>query len=258
MMHDFAITRTHVVFFDLPGRVRPRLVQPASIRTAGTTTTRARVGVMPRDGGDADVALVRRRPLLRVPPDERVRRRRHGRGRRRAPPDDVREAQRADRTTAPRRRSTGGRSTTPAGKVREERLDDRGQEFPRVNETPARVASTATATRSSWSTPRPRSTARLPEARLRAGHDRGARLRRAAACRASSCSCRRDGATRGRRLADRLRLRRGDATAATSSSSTRHDFTAAPVATVHLPAACRSASTATGSPINPELSVAVG
>ena len=35
----------------------------------------ARVGVMPRDGGNADVPLVRRRALLRVPPAERLRRR---------------------------------------------------------------------------------------------------------------------------------------------------------------------------------------
>src|SRR5262249_14973909 len=46
MAHDFAITRSSVLFFDLP-------VQPFPFRW--DDEHQARVGVMPRDGGDGDV-----------------------------------------------------------------------------------------------------------------------------------------------------------------------------------------------------------
>ena len=56
MMHDFAITETTCVFFDLPGRVRLRTARTAAVPVPrGTPEHGARVGVMPRDGGDADV-----------------------------------------------------------------------------------------------------------------------------------------------------------------------------------------------------------
>ena len=79
--------------------------------------------------------LARRRAVLRVPPDERVRRarRRRHRARRRAPPLHVpHAAPRAGRGLA--RRWSAGISTGTAAPVKEERLDDRGQEFPRVDE----------------------------------------------------------------------------------------------------------------------------
>ena len=41
MMHDFNVTRNHVIFMDLPGRVRPRRWRCAArCRSTGTTTTR--------------------------------------------------------------------------------------------------------------------------------------------------------------------------------------------------------------------------
>ena len=52
MMHDFAITREHVLFFDLPV-VFDLEVQPFPFRWDEEHTPR--VGVMPRNGGDADV-----------------------------------------------------------------------------------------------------------------------------------------------------------------------------------------------------------
>jgi carotenoid cleavage dioxygenase len=57
MIHDFALTRTHVVFFDLP------VVFDLDMVTRGLPMPYrwdadygARVGIMPRDGGDADVS----------------------------------------------------------------------------------------------------------------------------------------------------------------------------------------------------------
>ena len=90
MMHDFAITREHVRLLRSAGGVRPRdaaLPVPLGRRSPGASRRDAAVGWRRRR------AVGRRRPLLRVPPDERVRRRRLGRRRRSAPPDDD-EAQR--------------------------------------------------------------------------------------------------------------------------------------------------------------------
>ena len=78
-------------------------------------------------------SLVRRRPLLRVPPAQRLRRRRP------ASCSTSSATRRCSTTTARpqrrhRRRCGAGPSTSTAGKVTEEQLDDRAQEFPRVDE----------------------------------------------------------------------------------------------------------------------------
>jgi carotenoid cleavage dioxygenase-like enzyme len=131
MMHDFAITRSSVVFFDLPV-VFDLATQPFPFRWDEEHTPR--VGVMPRDGGDADVRWfevdrcyvfhpmnafddgnsvvvdVPRHPTMfkhsNIGPNDG------------GPPELYRWT--IDRDN---------------GKVREELVDHRGQEFPRVNET---------------------------------------------------------------------------------------------------------------------------
>ena len=129
MMHDFSLTEQHVVFYDLPvtfdsrqaaemtvprglrlparlllsaliGRVR--IPDPISARQPSRDERRPPVPLLVEPAvsgpgrGDAAGrrqrrrALVRRRAVLRLPPDERLRRRRHGRARRGPAPEDVR------------------------------------------------------------------------------------------------------------------------------------------------------------------------
>ena len=202
---------------------------------------------MPRDGGDADVSVVRRRALLRVPSDERVRRRRHGRDRRRAAPDDVREQ--------PKGPNDGGTPTLDrwtvdkaAGKVREERLDDRGQEFPRVNETLLMSQHRYGYAVEIVNTDSGFDSTHLLKHDLRVGYDRGARLRQRRSRRASSSSCRPARAT-----SEDDGYLMGFVYDPTRDSSDfvvldAHDVAAEPVATVRLPRGCPSGSTATGSP----------
>ena len=90
----------------------------------------ARLGVMPRDGSDKDVRLVRDRPLLRLPPDERVRGRRQDRARRLALPEA---------RVRPGRHGRNAGDAAPLGDRHDERrrcseqpLDDRPADFPRV------------------------------------------------------------------------------------------------------------------------------
>lgn len=135
MIHDFALTRSHVVFFDLPVVFDLDMVArglPMPYRWDDDYA--ARVGLMPRDGGDADVQWFDVEPCYVFHPmnaydegDSVV-------------VDVVRHSTMfANSTEGP---NDGGSATLDrwtidkaAGKVREERLDDRGQEFPRVNET---------------------------------------------------------------------------------------------------------------------------
>jgi len=131
MMHDFAITREHVLFFDLPV-VFDLEVAPFPFRWDDDHI--ARVGVMPRSGGDADVRWFEIDPCYVFHPMNAY--------------DDgdtiVVDVPRhptmfKQSRTGP---NDGGVPTLDrwtidlaAGKLREERLDERGQEFPRVNET---------------------------------------------------------------------------------------------------------------------------
>jgi carotenoid cleavage dioxygenase len=131
MIHDFAITRTSVVFFDLPV-VFDLAVQPFPFRWDDDQP--ARVGVMPRDGGDADVQWVDVDPCYVFHPMN-------------AYDDDNTVVVDVPRHPTMFKRSNigpndGGRPALHrwtidrgAGKVRDELVDDRGQEFPRVNET---------------------------------------------------------------------------------------------------------------------------
>jgi carotenoid cleavage dioxygenase len=175
MMHDFSLTERHVVFYDLPvtfdnrqaaemtvprglrlparlllsaliGRVR--IPDPISARTpAGNSADRrfpyswnprypARVGVMPREGGNADVRWFDVEPCYvfhpmnayDLDPSE-------GDG---VVLDVVRHAKMfdTDRLGPNEGPPTLDRWTVDLadGKVRESRIDDRGQEFPRVDE----------------------------------------------------------------------------------------------------------------------------
>jgi carotenoid cleavage dioxygenase-like enzyme len=131
MMHDFAISREHVLFFDLPV-VFDLEVQPFPFRWDDATP--ARIGVMPRDGGDSDVQWIDIDPcyvfhpmnayddagsvVVDVPKYETMMK--HSRV---GPNDGAVPA--LERWTI----------DVAAGKVRTERVDERGQEFPRVNES---------------------------------------------------------------------------------------------------------------------------
>ena len=55
MMHDFAATRTHAVFMDLPAIFDMELAMKGGMPIRWSDDYPARFGVMPREGGDADV-----------------------------------------------------------------------------------------------------------------------------------------------------------------------------------------------------------
>jgi carotenoid cleavage dioxygenase len=131
MMHDFAVTRDNVLFFDLPV-VFDLETAPFPFRWADDH--QARVGVMSRSGGDADVRWFDVDPCYVFHPMN-------------AFDDGDTVVVDVPRHPTMFKRSNvgpndGGVPTLErwtidlsAGKVREERIDDRGQEFPRVNET---------------------------------------------------------------------------------------------------------------------------
>ncbi|QWF77433.1 carotenoid oxygenase family protein [Amycolatopsis sp. CA-230715] len=171
MMHDFSLTEKYVVFYDLPVTFDPRqavsvsvprwLSLPARLVTAAVVGRvrvpdpitaalarrmrsngsmpyqwnpkyPARVGVMPREGGNADVRWFDVEPCYVFHPMNA---------------HDDGDTVVLDVVRHPKMFATdphGPREGTPtldrwtidllAGKVREERLDDRPQEFPRVDE----------------------------------------------------------------------------------------------------------------------------
>ena len=131
MMHDFAVTRENVLFFDLPV-VFDLETQPFPFRWDDDHP--ARVGVMPRAGGDADVRWFDVDPCYVFHPMN-------------AFDDGDSVVVDVPRHPTMFKQSNvgpndGGAPTLErwtidlaAGKVREERIDERGQEFPRVNET---------------------------------------------------------------------------------------------------------------------------
>jgi carotenoid cleavage dioxygenase len=134
MMHDFAITRNNVLFFDLPV-VFDLMVPGFPFRWEDDHV--ARVGVMPRNGTDADVKWIEIDPCYVFHPMN-------------AYDDDdtivvdvprhpTMFATKGELIEGPNR---GGPPAlhrwtidAAAGKVRDELVDERGQEFPRVNET---------------------------------------------------------------------------------------------------------------------------
>jgi carotenoid cleavage dioxygenase len=62
MMHDFAITARYAVFYDLPVRFDAELLGKGTMPFSWQPETGARVGVMPRGGGNADLRW------LEIPP----------------------------------------------------------------------------------------------------------------------------------------------------------------------------------------------
>ena len=75
MMHDFMITRDHAIFMDLPIVFDlSNLESPLG----WDDTYGARIGIMPRMGTNDGHPLVRDRPVLRVPPPQRLRGRQRG------------------------------------------------------------------------------------------------------------------------------------------------------------------------------------
>ena len=133
MIHDFSVTRDHVVFYDLPVVFD---LEHLPFPYRWDDDYGARVGVMPRNGGDADVRWFDVEPCYVFHPMN-------------AYDDGDNVVLDVARHSTMFKHSTIGpndgqqptldRWTVDlnAGKVREERLDDRGQEFPRVNETRA-------------------------------------------------------------------------------------------------------------------------
>lgn len=132
MVHDFAITERHVVFFDLPVVFDLGLVGKQPFPFEWRPGYGARVGVMPRDGGNADVRWLDvdlcyvYHPLNAYDDGDGI------------VVDVVRhETMFADDRYGPADHPpTLDRWTIDlgAGKVREERLDDHPQELPRVDE----------------------------------------------------------------------------------------------------------------------------
>ena len=132
MMHDFGVTATRVVFMDLPVVLDLTLLGK-SMPLRWDPSYGARLGVMPRDGGNADVRWIEIPPCYVFHPLNA-----HDDGDR-IVMDVVRhETMFATSAIGPRE------ATLPtldrwvidpvAGTVTETRLDDRPQEFPRIDE----------------------------------------------------------------------------------------------------------------------------
>jgi carotenoid cleavage dioxygenase len=132
MVHDFAITEHHVVFLDLPVVFDFDLVGQRPFPAEWKPDYGARVGVMPRDGGNADVRWFDVEPCYVFHPLNAY---------------DDNGAVVVDVARHPKMFATDiyGPAELPptldrwtidldAGKVIEERLDDRPQEFPRVDD----------------------------------------------------------------------------------------------------------------------------
>lgn len=132
MVHDFAITERHVVFLDLPVVFDFDLVGKRPFPAAWNPDYGARVGVMPRDGGNADVRWFDVELCYVFHPLNAY---------------DDNSSVVLDVARHPKMFDTDmyGPSEQPptldrwtidldAGKVIEERLDDHPQEFPRVDE----------------------------------------------------------------------------------------------------------------------------
>lgn len=132
MMHDFAITEHYVVWFDLPVVYDFSLLDDRPFPAEWRPGNGARVGVMPRDGGDADVTWIDIEPCYVYHPAN-------------AWEENGRVVVDVPRyATAFARELTGPADgvsryerwtiDTAAGTVASDILDDRSQEFPRINE----------------------------------------------------------------------------------------------------------------------------
>src|SRR5574338_932672 len=130
MIHDFAITEGHVVFMDLPVVFSPELAVQGRFPYQWSDDYGARLGVMPRGGRGADVRWLEIEPCYVFHPF-----------------NAFEEGGRIvlDAARYPELWRTGSEGFDPAylhrfvldaaaGKVSEQRLDDRAIEFPRVDE----------------------------------------------------------------------------------------------------------------------------
>jgi len=130
MMHAFSLTQRHVIIYDLP--VTFDLAGNTEFPYSWNPDYRARIGVLPRDGDAADVRWLDVEPCYVYHPLN-------------AFDDEDRIV--IDVTRHPKMFATDHRGPNEgpptldrwtadlsAGKVIEERLDDRGQEFPRIDE----------------------------------------------------------------------------------------------------------------------------
>jgi len=138
MMHDFSLTARHVVIYDLPVTFDLDLVAAAApgadaFPYAWNPDYPARVGVMPREGDGSDVRWFEVEPCYVYHPLNA-----YDDGSDRIVLDVVRHPKMfaTDRNGPNEGPPTLDRWTVDlsGGKVLEERLDDRGQEFPRVDE----------------------------------------------------------------------------------------------------------------------------
>jgi carotenoid cleavage dioxygenase len=130
MIHDFAITRRHVVFMDLPVVFDPALVAEGRFPYRWSDTYGARVGIMPRGGSSTDVRWFEIEPCYVFHPLNAW--------------DDgdvvgvdvvrYRELWRKDSGGFDPARLHRWRLDLAAGKATEQALDDRPIEFPRVDE----------------------------------------------------------------------------------------------------------------------------
>ena len=132
MMHDFHLTAEHVGVHGPAGRLRPGDRVGRGLPYRWDAGYGARLGVLRRDDPYGEVRWFDDRPLLRLPHAQRVRRARTARivaARRCATTTCGGPA-----TTTPPASCGAGRSTWPTGTVREEQLDDRPAEFPRIDD----------------------------------------------------------------------------------------------------------------------------
>ncbi len=128
MMHDFNVTRNHIVFMDLPAVFNMELAMSGEMPIRWDDNYPARLGVMPRNGSDADVRWFEINPCYVFHPmnayedgDNIVL--------------DVARFSHIWRDSAmdfPTPELWRWTIDTAAGTVREEQVDDRGAEFPRV------------------------------------------------------------------------------------------------------------------------------
>ena len=133
MVHDCAITKNYFVLLDLPVVLDPGALEQGIRAYAWRPQYGARVGLLPRDGGAADVIWRELEPCFVFHPLNAFE---DGDGR--VVVDVVRHPQ----TFASERDQTGNGPPTldrwtidpRGGPVKEERLDDRPQEFPRHDE----------------------------------------------------------------------------------------------------------------------------
>jgi carotenoid cleavage dioxygenase len=128
MMHDFNVTRNHVVFMDLPAVFDLDAALRGEMPIHWSDEYPARLGVMPRDGGDADVRWYDIDPCYVFHPmnayedGDRI----------------VLDVARLDHIWRdsmmdfPAPQFWRWTIDTASGKVREEQVDDRPSEFPRV------------------------------------------------------------------------------------------------------------------------------